>query len=403
MRYIATALIVILIAVFAHASDWERTGDRILDSAEQRLENLREYNAGSEANLGAMRAEAEKLRREVKDLRAENKVLVERVRALPERDESTGVEDAFAEAFMQGESFNKRARLLGVSFPDPEPPYTAAKLSALLAYYARTAEKATKAEVYRGSFYDQNGDSRTGDILRAGSAGLYAAGPDVYGLLYYDEGINALRLHEGYEGSLQAFLGGESSSLPVDVTGGAVLSSGGLSISSGGVIVYIILALGAIAVLTAVFKFIQLYLLTARTTRAERNEGRVGINTPAGKVLAAYSEAGRGSAEGEFIRISENLLRLLPTMAVIGGVTPLLGLLGTVTGIIKTFGSLENYGAGDISALSGGISEALLTTQAGLAVAVPVLIVHHLLRRKVSAEEAEMERVLAVVSEDGDG
>ena len=85
------------------------------------------------------------------------------------------------------------------------------------------------------------------------------------------------------------------------------------------------------------------------------------------------------------------LERFLSTISVLAAVAPLLGLLGTVSGMINTFQAITIHGTGDPRMLSGGISEALITTQLGLLVAVPVLILHHFLERRVDARVGEME------------
>ncbi|MCZ6672098.1 MAG: MotA/TolQ/ExbB proton channel family protein [Verrucomicrobia bacterium] len=77
------------------------------------------------------------------------------------------------------------------------------------------------------------------------------------------------------------------------------------------------------------------------------------------------------------------LNRWLPVIALTAGVSPLLGLLGTVTGMIKTFQLISLFGAGDAKLLSSGISEALITTEFGLVVAIPALIFHTYLQRRV--------------------
>ena len=73
----------------------------------------------------------------------------------------------------------------------------------------------------------------------------------------------------------------------------------------------------------------------------------------------------------------------LPTLAVCASAAPLLGLLGTVTGMIHTFNLVTIFGTGDARLLSGGISEALITTEYGLVIAVPALFVHAYLSRRV--------------------
>jgi biopolymer transport protein ExbB len=82
----------------------------------------------------------------------------------------------------------------------------------------------------------------------------------------------------------------------------------------------------------------------------------------------------------------------LPTLAVIAGAAPLLGLLGTVTGMISLFDVITNYGTGDPKILAGGISEALITTEAGLIIAIPVLLIHNLLRNRSNHIQSEMQK-----------
>ncbi|MBD3420176.1 MAG: hypothetical protein GF398_08680 [Chitinivibrionales bacterium] len=82
----------------------------------------------------------------------------------------------------------------------------------------------------------------------------------------------------------------------------------------------------------------------------------------------------------------------LNTLAVIAGAAPLLGLLGTVTGMITLFKVITDYGTGDPKILAGGISEALITTQTGLAIAIPILLIHNYLRNRTNYVMSEMEK-----------
>ncbi len=86
------------------------------------------------------------------------------------------------------------------------------------------------------------------------------------------------------------------------------------------------------------------------------------------------------------------LERFLNTLGTIAGISPLLGLLGTVTGIIRAFDAIQSSSAGDPRALSGGIAEALVCTAAGLCVAIPALISYRYLRGKVEGIVVEMEK-----------
>jgi biopolymer transport protein ExbB len=108
----------------------------------------------------------------------------------------------------------------------------------------------------------------------------------------------------------------------------------------------------------------------------------------------AHSKWNRNSAEKAVreILLDEvpQLDKSLATLAVIAGAAPLLGLLGTVTGMINLFEVITHYGTGDPKILAGGISEALITTQTGLAVAIPILLVHNFLRNRSLHIQSEM-------------
>jgi biopolymer transport protein ExbB len=103
--------------------------------------------------------------------------------------------------------------------------------------------------------------------------------------------------------------------------------------------------------------------------------------------------------------LQESILRELPrlergvsVMAVLGAIAPLLGLLGTVTGMITTFQVITLYGTGDPKLMSSGISEALVATKWGLCVAVPTMLIHTLLSRRVHGVVSDMEEKAVTLS-----
>jgi biopolymer transport protein ExbB len=105
----------------------------------------------------------------------------------------------------------------------------------------------------------------------------------------------------------------------------------------------------------------------------------------------ASREVIENSVQEAALRELGRLDRFLPTLSVLAAVAPLLGLLGTVSGMIETFQTIAEFGSGDVRLMSGGISEALLTTQLGLGVAIPVMLVHHLFERRADRLVADME------------
>jgi biopolymer transport protein ExbB len=122
-------------------------------------------------------------------------------------------------------------------------------------------------------------------------------------------------------------------------------------------------------------------------------------NSPLGRVLAAGLANRHRSREAMMERLEDagrhvihELERFLNTLGTIAGISPLLGLLGTVTGIIKSFNAIQAGGMGDPRALSGGIAEALICTAAGLIVAIPALFAYRLLRSKVDGIVIAMEK-----------
>lgn len=125
----------------------------------------------------------------------------------------------------------------------------------------------------------------------------------------------------------------------------------------------------------------------------------IGQSSPLGRILAAGlinmnhgREVMKDAIEEAGRHVVHDLERYLNTLGTIAAITPLLGLLGTVIGMIKVFSAITSYGVGDPTVLAGGISEALITTAAGLSVGIPSLIFHRYFRGKVNALTVNMEQ-----------
>lgn len=122
-------------------------------------------------------------------------------------------------------------------------------------------------------------------------------------------------------------------------------------------------------------------------------------SSPLGRILAAgLSNAYHGrdvmkeSIQEAAQHVVHDLERYLNTLGTIAAIAPLLGLLGTVLGMIKVFAEIMSQGTGNASVLAGGISEALITTAAGLTVAIPALVMHRYFTGKIDAIVVELEQ-----------
>jgi biopolymer transport protein ExbB len=172
------------------------------------------------------------------------------------------------------------------------------------------------------------------------------------------------------------------------------------TIEGGGIIGIVILSIGGVAVLLIILRIINLVRVSRKNDKlldavvARVKEGDLGeaLNQAAtlpaamGRVIRSTLQGLRSDPSSVEDVISESVLNEQPlleryrsALSVFAAVAPLLGLLGTVTGMISTFDVITQYGTGDPQLLSGGISEALITTELGLAVAIPTLLIGNLL------------------------
>ena len=175
---------------------------------------------------------------------------------------------------------------------------------------------------------------------------------------------------------------------PIDPTRGGLLKSFervpdvSERIAQGGKIGYIILGLLAIGVVFGVLNIIRLFL-TSMAVNGQKRKAQASKSNPLGRVMMAYDESKNKDGDTVELKLDEAILRESPKLEVglnflklAAGIAPLLGLLGTVTGMIKTFQAMMIYGTGDPQLMAGGISEALVTTMLGLIAAIPLLILH---------------------------
>lgn len=213
---------------------------------------------------------------------------------------------------------------------------------------------------------------------------------------------------------------GNGNLLPIDPTLGSALALASQQdtlwehIQKGGIWIWPILFFAFLATATALFKFYEIYsvkmpkpgvmheVLKALNdgNRERALELAKSVNGPSRAMLVDAVEHSDESKElieevmyERMLEVQPKLERMLPFIAVTAATAPLMGLLGTVTGMINTFKLITIFGTGDAKQLSSGISEALVTTEFGLIVAIPALIAHALLNRKAQGILATMERM----------
>ncbi len=202
---------------------------------------------------------------------------------------------------------------------------------------------------------------------------------------------------------------GETVMAGVDVTGGKARAlrevGGGFDdlIRKGGLWVWPILLLAVLALVFGVIKLLRfsrfrepgeawVNAILSALRAGERDKARSlagEVAHPAGPVMADLIDRAANPAESVEETLYERLMgvqrqvgSMLPVIAVTAATAPLLGLLGTVSGMIRTFNLITVFGSGDPKPLAGGISEALVTTLFGLVVAIPALILHAFLARR---------------------
>ncbi|HLV77489.1 MAG TPA: MotA/TolQ/ExbB proton channel family protein [Marinobacter sp.] len=141
------------------------------------------------------------------------------------------------------------------------------------------------------------------------------------------------------------------------------------------------------------WRWIKKKELNGRKLKALQGSSPLGRVLAGGLINAKHGrEVMKESIEHEASQVIHELERFLNPLGTIATITPLLGLLGTVIGMIKVFAEIQLAGVGNAGNLAGGISEALITTAAGLSVAIPALICHRYFIRRVDELVVNMEQ-----------
>ena len=270
-------------------------------------------------------------------------------------------------------------------------------------------KKLSSVRKEEGTFYLNDGSEKSAEVIKVGNIASYAVSDTASGALV-PAGAGKFKMWNAPESATtaQALLSGQHpESMKIFIYENAnkeiesAVEKTALSvIDSGGIIGWVIVALGAIAILLVILR--SFFLLGASKSTGTLAKQALEKLLKGGKEEAlAFMKEKKGSTarvikstirnldrEREHIEdiVSEAILhesgrldRFGSVILVVAAVAPLLGLLGTVTGMIATFDIITEFGTGDPKLLSGGISIALVTTELGLIVAIPVLMLGNLL------------------------
>ncbi|WP_444943006.1 MotA/TolQ/ExbB proton channel family protein [Microbulbifer sp. ZKSA006] len=277
----------------------------------------------------------------------------------------------------------------------------------------RETVESGKIVKFNATVIKPNGEQAEQEVVRVGNFNLVSNGK-------YLEMNNAYKMAElirqpdakfqGMAEALQASTSGFSAFGvdPTGPTGGSYLKA---MINSpdiverwhqGGIVGYIISAVGAFAMLLAIFRLIVLTGVSGKVNTQLRSS-TPNTNNPLGRVLSVAEENKGVDGETLELKMEEAVLKERPAiesglnlLKIIAMVAPLLGLLGTVTGMIITFQAITIFGAGDPKAMAGGISSALITTVLGLVVAIPTVLMHTVVNGRA-------KRVLHILEEQSAG
>lgn len=170
----------------------------------------------------------------------------------------------------------------------------------------------------------------------------------------------------------------------------------------GGNIGRAIAAVGVFAFALAIWRLLVLTAVNAKV-RSQMKSEKAKTNNPLGRVLMVHEENPTMDTETLELKLSEAVMREVPKiefglnlLKIIAAVAPLMGLLGTVTGMIVTFQAITIFGAGDPKAMAGGISGALVTTVLGLLVAIPTVLLH-------TVTNGQAKKIIHVLDEQSTG
>ncbi|EJL6407861.1 MotA/TolQ/ExbB proton channel family protein [Vibrio cholerae] len=250
------------------------------------------------------------------------------------------------------------------------------------------------------------GETQTVPALRLGSLGLISE----QGYVKWDNARQQALSYQQLPSNFPTFshirtlVDGDVVTMKVDPSRGVLLEQLALTptlsqrLQAGGVIGNVILVLLGVGLIIALYRGAILATLRQKIKAQLKNPEQPG-NNPLGRILAVYNKEQQRSVEALELRLLEavvdeqnHLETGLSMLKLLAALAPMLGLLGTVTGMIETFQVITQFGNGDPKVMAGGISMALVTTVEGLIAAIPLLLAHNILSAQAEAIRNILEK-----------
>lgn len=384
----------------------EREAEFLRDRNNQRqlLAEAQAEKAAQEARSDRLKAEYDENERQLAELQT---VLDERLGNLGElfgivRQAAGDVESALSDSMVSAQ-FPGRGQFLSELAQRRELP-TVPELRQLWSSMVTEIAQSGKVVKFTGPVELANGEKEETEVVRVGVFNAVSDGSFLdWDPSKSDEYLIELARQpsdrdQSMASGLQNAPAGQPVDMAVDFSRGQILRAVVQSKSpiervqeDGGPVGYVILGVGLLGLLLCLWKFIVLYSTGARISGQLKTETPNKAN-PLGRVMAIYADNPQTDIETLELKLDEAILREtsplesgLSFIKVLYVVAPLLGLLGTVVGMIATFQMITLFGTGDPRMMAGGISTALVTTVLGLVVAIPLTLFHSFLHGKSKA------------------
>ena len=294
--------------------------------------------------------------------------------------------------------------LISVQFPGREASLeaitqskalpTIAQLHALWVTLLQEQTEQGRVTRFNALVKGEDGTGQTKEVIRLGPFSAISGNK----FLTYDTELNHLQYLERQPGArytrlakqlVQAEPGTLVNSV-IDPSSGAILSMLVQTpnlverYKQGGLPGYVITVLAIIGILIGLQRLISLWLCHIQVSQ-QMNSNKINTRNPLGRILKAYKDNSKANVETLELKLNDAILKEVPkldrglnTLKVLAAIAPLMGLLGTVIGMILTFQAITLWGTGEPKLMAGGISQALVTTVQGLIAAIPLLLLHSL-------------------------